>query len=59
MNGNLTILSQKIREEQIVIRIVRLFQENLIEKNGIIGEDKKRIKFLNLQIKQAFIKNDK
>lgn len=41
MNGNLTILSQKIREEQIVIRIVRLFQENLIEKNGIIGEDKK------------------
>ena len=41
MNGNLTILSQKIREEQIVVRIVRLFQENLIEKNGIIGGDKK------------------
>ncbi len=37
MNGNLTILFPKIKEEQIAIQIVRLFQENLIEKNGIIS----------------------
>ena len=36
MNGSLTILFLRIKVEQIVTQIVRLFLENIIEKNGII-----------------------
>ena len=47
MNGSLTILFLRIKVEQIVTQIVRLFLENIIEKNGIIRRiyDKHNIKF--------------
>lgn len=35
MNGSLIILFLKTKEEQTVFQIAKLYQENLIDKNGI------------------------